>query len=166
MADDDEAQVITPPSQLRDRISTGGLNAVDMASIERAEQAISDMSASYLDWVVEDLEKLQGTFDRLLAGEGDRAKDMKKIFEVAHDMKGQGGSFDYQLITSVGNLLCRALERFDGSVKPEVENQAIRIHIDAMKLIIANKMSGDGGKEGEAIIHGIQQVAEKLIPSK
>lgn len=164
MADDDEVEIITPPDRLKDRISTDGANAVDMALIERAEQVFASMSDGYMEWVAKDLDNIQKVFDRVLEGRGDRAGDLSLIFRIAHDMKGQGGSFGYQLITTVGNRLCRMLERFDGSLKPEVENEAIRIHIDAMRLVIANRMTGDGGAEGEAIMLGVQQVAEKLVP--
>ncbi len=166
MADSDKPQIITPPNTLKDKVAIGGPNAVDLDALERAEQVIANMADSYLDWVEEDLRKISATYDRLVAGSDDRETDLKRVFEVAHDMKGQGGSFGFELITAVANNLCRLLERFDDSTKHQVQNEAVRIHIDAMKLIISSRMRGDGGEQGTAILNGVQQMVEKLVPVK
>jgi len=165
MADSDRPQIITPPNTLKAKISIGGPNAVDSDALERAEQVIANMADSYLDWVEQDLRKISATYDRLVAGSDDRETDLKRVFEVAHDMKGQGGSFGFELITAVANNLCRLLERFDDSTKHQVQNEAVRIHIDAMKLIISSRMRGDGGEQGTAILNGVQQMVDKLVPA-
>ena len=153
--------------QLKDKVSLGGINAVDPAAIARAEQAIADLADNYLEWAQHDLTKIQTLFADLGNDRNEkRESDLKKIFSIGHDMKGQGGSFGFDLVTSVGNHLCRLLERFDGTVKPATENEAIRIHIDAMTLIIHNNMKGDGGPQGEAMLKGIQQMVAKLVPAK
>lgn len=41
------------------------------------------------------------------------AADVKKMFDIAHEVRGQGGSFDFPLITSIGDSLCRFLEPLD-----------------------------------------------------
>ncbi len=167
MADSKKVEIIKPPSQLRDKVTVGGPNAVGPEAIARAEQAIADLGDNYLEWAQEDLVKIQTAFAELdNEGGEDREAVLKRIFSVAHDMKGQGGSFGYELVTSVGNLLCRLIERLDGSVTPATENEAIRIHIDAMSLVISSQMKGEGGPEGMAILKGIQQMGTKLVPSK
>jgi chemotaxis protein histidine kinase CheA len=166
MAGDTKAKIITPPSQLKDKVSVGGIGAVDAAAIERAERAIADLSDNYLEWAQEDLNKIQAAFAKLGAERTEeRETSMHSIFSISHDMKGQGGSFGFDLVTAVGNHLCRLIERFDGTVKPQTENDAIRIHIDAMTLIIGNNMKGDGGSQGEAMLKGIQQMVAKLVPA-
>ena len=165
MASDDEVEIISPPTQLRDKVTVGGISAVDPAAIARAEQAIADLAENYLVWAQTDLTKIQNAYARLATERGEtRDENLKKIFSVAHDMKGQGGSFGFDLVTSVGNHLCRLLERFDGTVDPATENEAIRIHMDAITLIINNDMKGHGGPQGEAMLKGIQQMVAKLVP--
>lgn len=166
MAEDEKPQIITPPNTLKAKVSVGGPNAVDLDALERAEQVIANMADSYLDWVEEDLKKISTAFDRLVEGSDDREKDLERVFAVAHDMKGQGGSFGFELITAIGNNLCRLIDRFDDSVTPQVQNEAIRIHIEAMKLVISSRMKGDGGDQGTAILEGVQQMVLKLVPMK
>ncbi len=166
MAEYAKPEIIIPPDTLKSKVSVGGPNAVDLEALERAEQVIANMADSYLDWVEEDLKKISSAYERLVTENDDRGKDIEKVFGIAHDMKGQGGSFGYELITAVANNLCRLIDRFDGSVTPETQNGAIRIHIDAMKLIISSRMRGDGGQQGTAILNGVQEMVEKLVPTK
>ncbi len=160
MADDDKPQLISPPRTLKDKVGTGGAGAVDLSVLERAEQVIADLAGSYLEWVEEDLARLQKGLASLAAATGDGKAELDSIYQVAHDMKGQGGSFGYQLITIVGNQLCRFIESLERAGPDEVA--VIGLHVDTMSLIIANKMEGDGGKAGEALLAGLDKVAAKI----
>jgi len=159
---EDDVEIITPPNTLKSKVTVGGPNAVDEAALKRAENVIANMKNSYIDWVSSDFERVQDAYKRLVGGEGDRAENLDEIFAVAHDMKGQGGSFGYELVTAIGNHLCRLIENFGDQNPNEVENEAIRIHIDAMKLVISQDLSGDGGETGTAILQGIQKMDARL----
>ncbi len=132
-----------------------------MEALERAEQVISGMTGSYLTWVAEDLNKIDVAFAALKAASGDRKEEMNGIFLVAHDIKGQDGSFGYNLMTAIGNELCRFIEKTDKTGPGVIE--AIKLHIDALKLVIAEDMKGNGGKAGEKMLSGLQQICDKLV---
>ena len=119
------------------------------------------MGDQYLDWVQEDLGKIDAAFVALKAATGDRAQEVDDVFQVSHDMKGQGGSFGYDLITAIGNQLCRMIEKVDTVGDAEVN--AIEVHIGAMKLVIAQKMTGNGGQAGDQIMLGLEKVMEKIL---
>jgi 2,4-dienoyl-CoA reductase-like NADH-dependent reductase (Old Yellow Enzyme family) len=55
--------------------------------------------------------------------DAETAAQLEAIFAVSHDIKGQGGSFDYQLMTIVGNQLCRFIENLGG----KADNNAIEV---------------------------------------
>ena len=132
-----------------------------MEALERAEQVISGMTGSYLTWVAEDLNKIDVAFAALKAASGDRKEEMNGVFLVAHDIKGQDGSFGYNLMTAIGNELCRFIEKTDKTGPGVIE--AIKLHIDALKLVIAEDMKGNGGKAGEKMLSGLQQICDKLV---
>lgn len=163
MSDDDELEIIDPPNQLKSKVREGGPGAVDLATLQRAESVIADMADSYLEWVQEDLTRLDEAYKAFAAAEGDKKAEAEEVFQVAHDIKGQGGSFGFDLMTVIGNELCRLIERVDKIGPAEV--QAVKVHIDALKLVIQNKMKGDGGANGQALVAGIRQVGEKLHKS-
>jgi len=159
MADDD-MEIINPPNTLKDKVREGGPGAVDLATLERAENVIAGMADSYLEWVQEDLVRIDAAYKALAAGKAPRKDEAEQVFQIAHDIKGQGGSFGYDLMTMIANELCRLIERQDDFGNAEV--QAIKVHIDAMKLVIQNRMKGDGGANGQALVDGIRQVGDKL----
>lgn len=158
---DDKVEIINPPNTVKSKVRVGGPGAVDASTIDRAEEAIAGMADQYLEWVQEDLKRLDEAFTALAAASGDRAEEVDGVFQVAHDMKGQGGSFGYDLVTAIGNQLCRLIEKLETVGEPEVN--AIRVHIDAMKLVIAQKMKGNGGKAGDQIMFGLEKIMEKLL---
>jgi len=159
MADDD-MEIINPPNTLKSKVREGGPGAVDLATLERAENVIAQMADSYLEWVQEDLVRMDSAYKALAAAAPPRKKESEQVFQIAHDIKGQGGSFGYDLMTVIANELCRLIERQDDFGDAEV--QAIKVHIDAMKLVIQNLMKGDGGANGQALVDGIRQVGDKL----
>ena len=53
------------------------------------------------------------------------------------------------------------IEKIDTSGPGEIE--AIKVHIDAMKLVIGEDMKGQGGKAGEEMLAGLQKVCDKLV---
>ena len=134
---------------------------MDVEALERAEQVITGMTSSYLNWVAEDLIKIEEAYGVLKAAEGDRKNEMNGVFQIAHDIKGQGGSFGYDLMTAIGNELCRFNEKTDKSGPGEIE--AIKLHIDALKLVNAEEMEGNGGKAGEQMLSGLQKMCDKLV---
>ncbi len=158
---EEELEIINPPNTLKSKVKTGGPGAVNLEALERAEKVIANLSDSYLDWVQEDLKKITATFDDLKAGRGAQKEALDGIFRLAHDMKGQGGSFGFGLVTSVGNELCRMIEKMPSPLT-QSHIDAIGVHIDSMKLIIAQRMKGDAGKVGEAMLAGLQKVSDKL----
>lgn len=157
---DEEIEVINPPDTLSNKVTEGGPGAVDLEAIERAEAVIADLADSYLDWVEEDLVRLQKSYDDLKGDRENSKERMEKIFFIAHDMKGQGGSFHYDLITTLGNDLCRFIEPKEDATDKDVE--VIGLYVDTMKVVIAKRMEGDGGAAGAEILNGLAAVVEKL----
>ena len=164
MAEDIAPQMIIPPRTLKDKVTEGGPGAVDVEALARVEKVILELADSYLDWVVEDIAKIGEAFAKLKSGDGDMAENLDGIFQVSHDVKGQGGSFGYDLMTVIGNMLCRYIEKSEG--KAEAKDIAIiGLHIDALSVVISQNLKGDGGEVGEQLLVGLEQVSAKRSKS-
>lgn len=155
-----QAQVINPPQTLQNKVEKGGPGAVDLDALAKAEDVIANLADDYLDWVQEDLVRLEKAYELLKAGEGDIKENLDNVFQIAHDMKGQGGSFGYDLMTAIGDQLCRLVEKMD-TVGPR-EVTMVRVHIDAMRVIITKELKGDGGNEGRQLLMGLTLVGDKV----
>jgi chemotaxis protein histidine kinase CheA len=159
----DSARIIRPNLTLNSKVTVGGPGAVDEAMLEKAEQVIQNMSEDYLKWVKDDLARLAKAFAVLKSAGGrgpDTAAQLEAIFAVAHDIKGQGGSFDYQLMTTVGNQLCRFIEALKGEAEV-ADIEVIELHVNALQAVMAQKLKGDGGAIGKKFLAGLEQVIAK-----
>lgn len=160
MSDDKTVSVIKPPDTLSAKVTKGGPGAVDLAAIERAESVISSMANDYLDWVAEDLVKITRAQKELKDNRDDSKHRLDRIFQIAHDMKGQGGSFGYDLMTILGNDLCRFIEGKETASDIDVE--VIDLYINTMQIVISKRMSGDGGAAGNQVLSGLAAVVTKI----
>lgn len=154
------AEIIEVPNTLKMKV-TYGPDGVDAAMLERAEALMANLQGDFVVWVQEDLKKLQQYFDAAIAlpvEERDHA--VKEVFGVLHNMKGQGGSFGYALVTQIANILCRFMETRTTFAQAEMDTVALCVN--AIRLVVAERMSGDGGTKGEKLIKGIELVIQKF----
>ena len=120
----------------------------------------SSFANRFLELAGENIRKISETFLKLHDAKGDRKDELSKVYQDVHMLKNQSKKFDYGLLTSIGDELCRFIEKLDEPNPKEVE--AIRLHIDAMKLVIARNIKGTGGNIGEEVLAGLRQVRDKL----
>ena len=116
---------------------------------EKAMAVLNDLAKDYLIWVQDDLKSLSDVYATALKLNGQERFELitQDLFRIVHDMKGQGATFGYDLITDIGNHLCRYIERFDSFEQEQM--RAIEIHINALREIIEKQMTGDAGKAGD-----------------
>ena len=117
----------------------------------KAMAVLDDLTKEYVVWVQKDLQNLEDTYSQAVSSFGKAREEIirNSLFRITHDMKGQGATFGYDLITDIGNHLCRYIERQD--VFCEAQMNAIEVHIQALREIIEHKLVGDGGKEGQEL---------------
>ena len=117
----------------------------------RAMAVLNDLSAEYLTWAQGDLKKMEDIFLSAKSADFERKNQLiaQDLFRVAHDMKGQGATFGYELITDIGNHLCRYIEQFDNFEEKQMND--IQVHMAALRQILEKHLTGDGGALGMAL---------------
>ena len=118
------------------------------------------MGGDFVQWAEKDLKSLQQALVSLKSETADQKKFLNTIFQISHDIKGQGGSFDFGLLTAVGDSLCRFTEEREKANAAEIE--AIKLHVEALNLVLNERLKGDGGEMGAALLNGLRQVVDKL----
>jgi|GEM_PF-3886913 len=100
---DQRFEVIKPPDTLSKRVKIGGPNAVKLDGLADSDASfIDNVAANYLAYFKEDLKVLSVAFAKL-KGAPDNSEIREEVFTAAHDIKGQAGSFGYDLITDMAN---------------------------------------------------------------
>lgn len=160
---DSSSQVIPPSDELTRKVRVGGPGAVDDMVLQRAEKVVEDMAEDYLEWVKDDLNNLQKAIETGASNPEAWKDHVEDAFHIAHDMKGQGGSFDYMLVTAIAKQLCDFLEQIDKFGAKEVATA--KLHVDALRLVLGKRLTGDGGKVGRQLLGGLGMVLKKIGPA-
>ncbi|WP_259782507.1 response regulator [Aestuariispira ectoiniformans] len=152
------------PKTLRAKLSTGASGdnnepAFDPALLDAAEAKVADMETDYADWVAESIEKLVQAHHRAIEEMDDASSHLEVINKVALDLRGQGGIFGYPLMTQFGKSLYECTEE-DTKVTPQLLD-LINSHIDLIKVVMNQKIKGDGGKMGQELLQSLFEAKQK-----
>jgi len=119
---------------------------------KQAEEAMADLARTFPAMATSSVQEIKrylgeamGCFDK------ERTDIIKlKLFPKVHDLKGQGATFGYPLVTDVGAHLCNFL-RSKKSYTP-ADMQQIKKEVEILETILWKKLKGDGGAKGAAIL--------------
>jgi chemotaxis protein histidine kinase CheA len=154
-----DVQVIRPPNSLRKAKVGNGPGKLDPEALRNAEAAVAGMEKDFTLWAAADMETLDAAV-AALRGAGGRSKDgMAEIFRIALDMKGQGGSFGYQMITRIAGSLCDFLE--GRHALNQLGMEAVSAHVAAMRAILAEDIRDNGGETGKALLDELGRLTAK-----
>ena len=122
---------------------------LDPDALRRAEAALQALSDRYITWAEADLVRLEACMTHVLTHPESCAETLAQLLGVAHDMKGQGATFDYPLVSELGGCLCSLLKSAPHPDSAEMER--ITALATAMGQVIRQRLSGDGGIEGQRL---------------
>lgn len=153
-----EAQFVTPPNYLKMKVGAGG---VDKEAIKEAEIAVQVLGHKmYAKWADSDLDRMRASFEELKQTSLDDVDGVKKMLRICWDMKGLGGTFGYPLVTTITHYLSNYLEHcLDHDAK--ISAAVVSPHIDALYVVLSQKVSGDGGAIGRELVAGLEKVVLK-----
>lgn len=125
---------------------------------KQAEQVIQKLSEHYPETASAELKEAEDVFKagQSLPQDQRFQEYQTTFFRLIHNLKGQGGTFGYPLVTEVGNHLCRYIER--QKKFEEKENACIARHLVILKAIIDKRLTGDGGSKGQALKQEIEEI--------
>ncbi|MFQ5346265.1 MAG: Hpt domain-containing protein [Rhodothalassiaceae bacterium] len=142
----------------------GGTGQVSAEALAEAEKALAQMAEDYPDWVSGLLVKLSEKHGRCVDTPEHRREYFEEINEIAHDMKGQGGTFGYPLITEFADSL-HNFTTIRGDITDSMV-ELVKAHIDAMRAVIRGRVKGDGGEVGAQLKATLDQAIEKYKGKK
>ncbi len=139
----------------------GGNSRISDEALQAAENALKKMAEDYPDWVSNLIVKLQEQHGRCVDTPETRRDSFEVINTISHDMKGQGGTFGYPLITDFADSLYALSTMKDNITDNKVE--LVKAHVDAMRAVIRGRVSGDGGETGARLVQSLAEAKEKYM---
>lgn len=118
---------------------------------QKALDIIADMSQKYTEWAMNDVLKLQQIFKQIqdLPKKEQETLIRGDFYRTSHDIKGQGATFDYPLMSDLGAHICTLIKSKNTFNKTDLD--ILKQDIDDMSVILEKKLSGDGGMVGNHI---------------
>ncbi len=125
--------------------------------IKAAEAKVQELVADYLAWVGGDLATLEGVLDELVPTSPRAADLLGRAREILHNMKGNGSTFGYDLITEIaqsGGEILRKQQAID-----DTRREALRHHVAALRVVVDKKITGPGGEPGKRLMGRLHAIA-------
>lgn len=154
MSQQNSGQVIPPSNNLRLKVGGGRIGGVDPAAIAKAEAALKSLSGNFSQWLQDEINKLDASRHEVKV-QGLTHETMENLYLRAHDLKGLGTTYGYQLITRIAASLCRLIDEKDkrlGAPMPLVD-----AHIDAIKASVREDMKSDAHPVGGMLVQELER---------
>jgi len=154
----DDVEFIGNPNLIARKARPVGKNADDM--LKTADQRVAALKNEFGSILKRDTQtiiELLRNAETDLAG---RQRYLLDLRRVAHELRGQGGTYGYPLITRFGDQLCRYLDASDFlDAKALV---VVKAAADAIVVVINNGVAGDGGDVGRQLVAMLDKVVAQV----
>ena len=130
-------------------------------TLARAEEATTALRANYPEWARIDVDQAQAILAAATSEPDRRREHLDLVYAAMHNIKGQGASFGYPLVTRIAQSLCKLL-----GAKHDIGGPMLRVvqaHVDALKLVLDQKIEGPGGETGEKLASRLEALADELV---
>jgi Hpt domain len=129
------------------------------AVLARAQAAVADLAKTYVPSTLADLERCLALLKTAREQPASRSDSIRDLYGIAHNIKGQGSSFGYPLVTRIGHSLC-TLTRQERAFS-DADLAAIQAHLDALRLILVKEIKGEGGELGAKLAARLEGMVAK-----
>lgn len=153
-----KAKFITPPNRLKARVGSGG---IDEKKIEAAQTAIEKADIDFLPMAQKFLEQWIEATNEISSSPDKFQESIERLIYPVMQIKANGGMFRYNLLSNVADIALQFLEEietFDADVL-----KVVRAHENAVRVILANKMTGDGGRQGQELINELDKACQRYF---
>lgn len=138
---------MTPPNPQATQVENSSANG-QMARLSETYTRIVLQSIGKAQTILADLE----TCDDPVSG-------IREIFAIVHDMKGQGATFGYDLVTDIGALACHSIRGLTGLT--QAQRHALTQALTAARMIVEEKVTGTGGESGQDLLEALRRLFEQ-----
>ncbi len=133
-------------------------------AVARAENAIEDLSASFGDWLEDEITKLHEARLGAVAANWSDAATMT-LYAASHDLKGLGSTYGSPISTRLAASLCRLLETDAGREHARRDPTLACAHVDAVRATTRGGVKTEDDPMGAALLRELEaQVAALGLP--
>ena len=125
-------------------------------------EIMADLREIYLQGVRADLAALDALLEDLSARRRSWAEIVERLRRITHNVKGQGSSFGYPLMTEIGESLHALLRQAPEQATPTAA-RVIEAHVNCLHRVIENDIDGDPGPEGRQVVERLRALTGRVV---
>ena len=129
-------------------------------AIAAADSAIADSRKDFFGDAADNLQEMEAAYGQAAETPAKADKPVKQIERLSHSLKGRSETLGFELLAHVSKSLYGFCSTAFRSGEKE-QLIVLRKHLDTLQLIVREKMQGDGGETGKALIAGLRQLNAK-----
>lgn len=123
---------------------------------EIAFGADNDLLEEFFKWMHESVGEMRSMVDGMPEHVARGTDQVHRIYDLTHNIKGMGASFDFNLMTEVGVSLCAHLKGMDEDT--QVSRRVLVSHVRTFEVILEHKIKGAGGEQGLALSRRLEAI--------
>ncbi len=122
-------------------------------------EVVERLAKRYLVRASDDIDAIVEAYECALEHPDQRSAMVRKIAKISHDMKGQGGSFGYPVMSEIAASLDKFCRTTPNPQQTELE--LVTAHVDAMRAVISDDLRGEAGETGKALLSKLEAASRK-----
>jgi chemotaxis protein histidine kinase CheA len=156
----EDCEIIEIPNHIKNKITVTGSGSLDLGPIERAEEALQELSVEFDTWIEDEVARLSAARDKVHK-EGLDSRAGEDLYRIAHDIKGQGETLGYPLASIVCASMCKLLEGVDDHAL--IPLTIIDNHVDAVRRILRDGIKTVDHHMGRAVADRLIDVVLEFV---
>ena len=159
-SDTEDMTEFTPASRTLQKKAGGPKGQFGKFKLEAAEAKIAERSDAFLAQMDGEISALRAAYSEIAQQDTADEKAASDIAMRAREVKGLAGTFGFDLLTQIGDSLYEFATELTALDAKQIE--LMGAHIDAMELVIQNKITGDGGDVARELLNTLGIATDKL----
>ncbi|MBZ0324622.1 MAG: hypothetical protein K8F57_00335 [Alphaproteobacteria bacterium] len=162
MSDADSPYIINPPNLLGMKAGApkGRPNRkLDPKLLAAAESSLNNFKEAFPEVLLGEVRRMSEDLESCLRDPAAQGDSLESLRTAAFNLKGQGGSVGFAIVSRIGDTLYRLLVARDRLGARDAE--IVRAHIEALRAIAVNRCEGEGGEVGREITDALDLLTAK-----
>lgn len=152
--------LIYPKTNLKAKSSEpGGISPEE--ALKRGEHFVKQLKFEYEKWLIDDLKVLDDLLVEFKNNKEMREEAFKKIREKIHDVRSEGSTFGYSLISTIANSMCYLIvEAPNGEIPPY---ELFLIHMNSLRLVVEKNIEGTNSDGAKTLLKSLDAMVSKYL---
>ncbi|PWE16602.1 Hpt domain-containing protein [Marinicauda salina] len=152
-------EMINPPNMLRVKVG-GRVPQTDPAAVARAEAALDELRHEFRGWLEEEVEKLEAAMAKVRS-EGLAGEAGEELFNVAHDLRGLGTTYEFPIVTRICASLAKLIETEEK--RAAAPKKLVDAHVGAVRAALLQNVRDECDEIGRQLVETLEGHVVELV---